>query len=176
MLLLFNVQACDTTQAMPMVRYANPHTHKALLFQVLRALHAMHSADLYHWDLRPENVLLSEDCDVILRGLGLAGSVASRHHAGQLPAEISTAPVRNQWYHPPELLMHEEEGRVVTWAHAIDIWGAACVFLELVLGRPIFGAANGVEQLIRITNELGIPPTSMDHKVDAMQSLTKLLS
>eukprot|EP00873_Tetraselmis_striata_P018416 jgi/Tetstr1/438680/TSEL_027230.t1 len=153
----------DLKKATDMVHFANPNALKALLFQLLRALHAMHSAQVFHWDIRPENVLISEDCHVMLRGLGLSGYVAP-HQEGSLPAEISTMPARNQWYHPPELLMRGEDWRAATWAHAVDVWSAACVFLHLVLGRPLFAAPSAVEQLIRITNELGLPTPTAGQK------------
>lgn len=64
--------------------------------------------------------------------------------------------------------MRGEDWRAATWAHAVDVWSAACVFLHLVLGRPLFAAPSAVEQLIRITNELGLPTPTAGQKVAAL--------
>jgi len=42
------------------------------------------------------------------------------------------------WYRPPELLLG---GRHYT--RAVDVWGAGCIFAELLTLRPLFQVSNG---------------------------------
>ena len=39
----------------------------------------------------------------------------------------------------------------------IDIWSAACVSAELILGHPMFPGESGVDQLVEIIKVLGTP-------------------
>jgi mitogen-activated protein kinase 1/3 len=47
-------------------------------YQTLRALKAMHSANVLHRDLKPSNLLLNANCDLKVCDFGLARSAASR--------------------------------------------------------------------------------------------------
>lgn len=41
------------------------------VFQILRAIHYIHSANVIHRDLKPSNILLNKQCDVKICDLGL---------------------------------------------------------------------------------------------------------
>lgn len=47
-----------------------------VIYQLLKALHYMHSAELLHRDIKPSNLLLNSDCHVKLCDFGLCRSVA----------------------------------------------------------------------------------------------------
>lgn len=40
--------------------------YKFILYQILRALHFLHSANIIHRDIKPSNVLINEDCIIKL--------------------------------------------------------------------------------------------------------------
>ena len=44
-----------------------PPTTETLFLQTLRALKALHSADVLHRDLKPSNLLLNANCDLKVR-------------------------------------------------------------------------------------------------------------
>ncbi|KAG9501409.1 hypothetical protein J7337_007097 [Fusarium musae] len=48
------------------------------IYQTLRALKAMHSANVLHRDLKPSNLLLNANCDLKVCDFGLARSAASQ--------------------------------------------------------------------------------------------------
>lgn len=45
---------------------------KYFVFQILKGLQHMHSANVIHRDLKPSNLLLNKDCDLKICDLGLA--------------------------------------------------------------------------------------------------------
>ena len=45
------------------------------MYQILRAIKSMHSADIVHRDLKPANILLNQNCDLKVCDFGLARSV-----------------------------------------------------------------------------------------------------
>ena len=65
---------------------------------------------------------------------------------------ISTDYVATRWYRAPENLLGTKE-----YTTAIDVFGLACVVVEVFLGAPLFPGADNVDQIYRIFNILGEP-------------------
>ena len=57
-----------------------------------------------------------------------------------------------RWYRPPELLMGETR-----YNAEVDIWGAGCIFGEMLKRKPIMAGSNDMDQLDRITMLCGTP-------------------
>ena len=53
------------------------------VYQILRALKVMHSADVIHRDLKPSNLLLNANCDLKVCDFGLARSVLTAEPGGE---------------------------------------------------------------------------------------------
>ena len=47
------------------------------------------------------------------------------------------------------------------YSSAIDMWSLGCIVVELFLGLPLFPGSSEYNQVSRITEMLGIPPTWM---------------
>lgn len=47
-----------------------------IIYQILKSIKYMHSAELLHRDLKPSNILLNSDCSVKVADFGLVRSVA----------------------------------------------------------------------------------------------------
>ncbi|EPS64079.1 hypothetical protein M569_10702, partial [Genlisea aurea] len=108
------------------------------LYQILRGLKYIHSADVLHRDLKPSNVLLNADCDLKICDFGLARTASD--------AELMTEYVVTRWYRAPELLLNCSE-----YTSAIDIWSVGCVLMEIILREPLFPGKDYVQQLLLIT-------------------------
>jgi len=73
-------------------------------YQTLRALKALHSADVIHRDLKPSNLLLNANCDLKVCDFGLARSVKTAEPSGT-ETGFMTEYVATRWYRAPEIML-----------------------------------------------------------------------
>ncbi len=114
-----------------------------IIDQVASALHAAHRIGLVHRDVKPSNILVTEDDFAYLIDFGIARTVGET-------ALTSTGSVIGTWaYMAPERLANGQ-----TDARA-DIYALTCVLHECLTGtRPFPG--DSLEQ--QITGHLTVPP------------------
>jgi mitogen-activated protein kinase 1/3 len=120
------------------------------IYQILRALKAIHSAGVLHRDLKPSCLLLNGKCDLKIGGFGLARPAASIKNDQALEAEY----VAMRWYRAPELILTPKNHTM-----AIDLWSAGCILAEMLGGKPLFPGKDYDHQLILILDTLGTPLT-----------------
>ncbi|KAM3395947.1 mitogen-activated protein kinase 19 [Capsicum galapagoense] len=127
--------------------------HRFFLYQMLRALKFMHTANVYHRDLKPKNILANANCKLKICDFGLARVAFS-----DTPTTIFwTDYVATRWYRAPELC-----GSFFSkYTPAIDIWSIGCIFAEVLTGKPLFPGKSVVHQLDLITDLLGTPPADI---------------
>lgn len=71
---------------------------KYILYQLLLALHYLHSARLLHRDLKPSNLLLSQQCHLKVCDFGLVRHLGSPQ---QEEGSVMTEGVATKWYRAP---------------------------------------------------------------------------
>ncbi|GMH16192.1 hypothetical protein Nepgr_018033 [Nepenthes gracilis] len=113
------------------------------LFQLLRGLKYLHSANILHRDLKPGNLLINANCDLKICDFGLA-----RTSVGQ--GQFMTEYVVTRWYRAPELLLCCDK-----YGTSIDVWSVGCIFAELLGRKPVFPGTECLNQLKLIINILG---------------------
>lgn len=119
------------------------------LYQMLRALKYMHTANVYHRDLKPKNILANANCKLKICDFGLARVAFSDTPT----TTFWTDYVATRWYRAPELC-----GSFFSkYTPAIDIWSIGCIFAEVLTGKPLFPGKSVVHQLEIITDLLGKP-------------------
>jgi mitogen-activated protein kinase 1/3 len=101
------------------------------MYQILRALKAIHSADVIHRDLKPSNLLLNADNDLKICDFGLSRSTTSGENLAL------TEYVVTRWYRAPEIMLQPTE-----YAKPIDIWSTGCILGEMLGGKPLFPGKN----------------------------------
>ncbi|XP_024440103.1 mitogen-activated protein kinase homolog MMK2 isoform X2 [Populus trichocarpa] len=108
------------------------------LYQLLRGLKYVHSANVLHRDLKPSNLFLNANCDLKIGDFGLARTTSE--------TDFMTEYVVTRWYRAPELLLNCSE-----YTAAIDIWSVGCILGEIMTGQPLFPGKDYVHQLRLIT-------------------------
>ncbi|CAL5339983.1 unnamed protein product [Camellia sinensis] len=114
------------------------------LYQILRGLKYVHSANVLHRDLKPSNLLLNANCDLKIGDFGLARTTSE--------TDFMTEYVVTRWYRAPELLLNCSE-----YTAAIDIWSVGCILGEIMTRQPLFPGKDYVHQLRLITELIGSP-------------------
>ena len=120
-----------------------------VIYQLLKALFYMHSADLIHRDIKPSNLLLNSDCHVKLCDFGLCRSVAE---ATSVTAPVLTDYVATRWYRAPEILLGSTR-----YTKGVDMWAVGCILGEMCLGKPCFPGNSTMNQLERVLECTGKP-------------------
>ncbi|WVW86614.1 mitogen-activated protein kinase CPK1 [Kwoniella bestiolae CBS 10118] len=124
------------------------------IYQTIRGLKALHSANVLHRDLKPSNLLLNANCDLKICDFGLARSAAmpppdSGPNGGN---GFMTEYVATRWYRAPEVMLSFQE-----YTKAIDIWSVGCILAEMINGKPLFPGRDYHHQLSLILDVLGTP-------------------
>ena len=136
-----------------------------------RGLKYVHSAGVVHRDLKPSNILINENCDLKICDFGLA-----RIQDPQMTGYVST-----RYYRAPEIMLTWQKYDV-----EVDIWSAACIFAEMLEGKPLFPGKDHVNQFSIITELLGTPPDDVieticsenvsNHRIGATFQVPSLLT
>ena len=115
------------------------------MYQLLRALAHLHSTNVCHRDIKPQNLLVDPSTAVLkLCDFGSAKKLIS--------GEPNVSYICSRYYRAPELIFG-----ATNYTCDIDVWSAGCVLAELMLGQPIFPGDSGVDQLVEIIKLLGTP-------------------
>ena len=88
------------------------------VYQTLRALKALHSADVIHRDLKPSNLLLNANCDLKVCDFGLARSVKTAEPSGT-ETGFMTEYVATRWYRAPEIMLTFKQYTKVCVPHVL---------------------------------------------------------
>lgn len=103
-----------------------------------------------HFLFYRENILLMGDT-VKLADLG---SCRGLYNKPPFTEYIST-----RWYRAPECLLTDGY-----YGYKMDIWGAGCVFFEVLSLFPLFPGNNELDQINKIHNIMGTPNQELlDH-------------
>uniref|UniRef100_A0A7N0UMK0 mitogen-activated protein kinase n=1 Tax=Kalanchoe fedtschenkoi TaxID=63787 RepID=A0A7N0UMK0_KALFE len=146
---VFELMESDLHQVIKANDDLTPEHYQFFLYQLLRGMKYIHTANVFHRDLKPKNILANADCKLKVCDFGLA-----RVAFNDTPTAIFwTDYVATRWYRAPELC-----GSFFSkYTPAIDIWSIGCIFAELLTGKPLFPGKNVVHQLDLMTDLLGTP-------------------
>ncbi|NXG51708.1 MK04 kinase, partial [Psilopogon haemacephalus] len=119
----------DLARLLEQGKLAEEHA-KLFMYQLLRGLKYIHSANVLHRDLKPANIFIStEDLVLKIGDFGLARIVDQHYsHKGYLSEGLVT-----KWYRSPRLLLSPNN-----YTKAIDMWAAGCILAEMLTGRMLF--------------------------------------
>ncbi|XP_078170708.1 cyclin-dependent kinase D-1-like [Carex rostrata] len=126
----------------------SPADIKSYLQMTLKGLAFVHKKWVLHRDMKPNNLLIASDGQLKLADFGLARLYGS-------PNPKFTHQVFARWYRAPELLFGSKQ-----YGAGVDVWGAGCIFAELLLRRPFLQGSSDIDQLGKIFAAFGTPKMS----------------
>jgi serine/threonine protein kinase len=133
-----------------------------IIDQVAEALHAAHEVNLIHRDVKPSNILVTDNDFAYLIDFGIARA------AGQTGLTSSSTVIGTWAYMAPERIT---EGQ--TDARA-DLYALACVLYECLTGLRPFGGDNLEQQ---IGGHIGLPPPrASDRRPDVPAELDAVIA
>lgn len=123
---------------------------KHLAMQMFQGLDFLHRRGVLHRDIKAANILISNTGELKFADFGLARFYTKSRQLDYTNRVITI------WYRPPELLLGETQ-----YGPAVDIWSAACVFVEMFTKKAVFpGEGSELNQLEKLYNLLGTPTRS----------------
>jgi len=139
-----DLMECDLDRIVSSDQALSDSHAQYFVYQVLRGLKYIHSANVLHRDLKPSNLLVNSNCDLSICDFGLA--------RGVVEDETLTEYVVTRWYRAPELLTESQY-----YGPPVDVWSVGCILAEILLRRPLFQGRDYMHQLQVIIDMLGTP-------------------
>ncbi|XP_067874735.1 dual specificity tyrosine-phosphorylation-regulated kinase 1B-like isoform X2 [Heterodontus francisci] len=102
---------------------------------------------IIHCDLKPENILLCNPKRSAIKIVDFGSSC-------QLGQRIYQY-IQSRFYRSPEVLLG------MPYDLAIDMWSLGCILVEMHTGEPLFSGSNEVDQMNKIVEVVGTPPSHM---------------
>ena len=116
---------------------------KCIMKMLLEGVNYLHENYILHRDLKPDNLLLSENGILKLIDFGLSCDYPSDF--GPMISQVVT-----QWYKAPELCFG-----ATNYGPAIDMWSVGCIFAEMFLTRALLPGSSDFHELQLIANQFG---------------------
>ena len=132
----------------------SPKLIKSFVYQMCKAIAYLHSINMIHRDVKPENLLIDENLQLKICDFGFARKVKLNNSDNNI--NEMTDYVATRWYRSPELLL---SGGI--YGPSVDYWAVGCIMGELADGNPMFPGDNETDQINCIIKVLGDLPNDL---------------
>jgi serine/threonine protein kinase len=122
----------------------------AVMHGVLQALDYAHKRQIVHRDMKPENVLLSDEGEVKVADFGIA-RLTDDSGAGSTATKTGTTVGTPQYMSPEQVASSKVDGRS-------DLYSAGIMFYELIVGQPPFTASEADGPFTLMAKHVQAPP------------------
>ena len=136
-----------------------------IMFQIFLGVYYLHENNIVHRDIKPNNILLDDACQVRLCDFGLAREIRNKAD------ENKTEYVVTRYYRAPEIMLNSRK-----YDSAVDIWSVGCTFFELIEEEILFKSAETyIELLSLIFNVLGTPEAEILDQIENVHAKNWIL-
>lgn len=159
-----------------------PERIRAIMHQLLTAVHSLHKMGIVHRDIKPENLFMDDSQDMVLGDYGFATFVKNLNHPSDVNNLVQTEP-----YRAPEIFLGQD-----LYGVEIDMWSVGCVMYELFNRRRLLKRGSYMKRLFTIfglpscdsltslkgfdtLQELGIIPVGSGYKLNTQDPHAKNL-
>ena len=118
-------------------------TIKKYSFQILRAVDFIHSHNIMHRDIKPDNLLVSRSGVLKLADFG--SGRASNHAAVPLTRAAGT-----MWFSAPEMLVMDPD-----YNKPVDVWAVGCTLVFMTTGNYFLKGERFLEHIKMIITKVG---------------------
>jgi serine/threonine-protein kinase ULK/ATG1 len=137
---------------------------RGFLIQLARGLHFLHSKNVIHRDIKPQNLLLSEFSPNATIKFADFGFAKHLHEAS-----MAQTPCGTPLYMAPEIFeMKEYDAKA-------DVWSIGCVLFEMCTGEPPFKGSNHRELFMNIRSKSLRLPSNVTLSSEVTEILQRLL-
>jgi serine/threonine-protein kinase len=141
----------------------------AVMHGVLQALDYAHRHAIVHRDMKPENVLLSDEGDVKVADFGIARLTDDSGGPGSTATKTGTTVGTPQYMSPEQVASSKVDGRS-------DLYSAGIMFYELIVGQPPFTASEADGPFTLMAKHVQAPPKPPSvHKPGLDQQLEEVI-
>ena len=123
----------------------------AVMHGVLQALDYAHRHAIVHRDMKPENVLISDEGDVKVADFGIARLTDDSGAPGSTATKTGTTVGTPQYMSPEQVASSKVDGRS-------DLYSAGIMFYELIVGEPPFTASEADGPFTLMAKHVQAPP------------------
>lgn len=134
------------------------------LLPIADALAYAHESGIIHRDLAPENIIINEDGQPVLRDFSVARIIEDE--------ETRDVTGTNAGFGSPTY-MSPEQGKGMPVDYRADIYSLGIIFFELITGKPPFSAENNMEILIQ--QVMAAPPNPRKYIPDLPISVERAI-
>jgi WD40 repeat protein len=132
----------------------NPNEAASLVRALAQGMHAAHTANVIHRDLKSANVLLAGDGTPKITDFGLAKKLDEQGQT-QTGAVMGT---------PSYMAPEQAEGKKDI-GPLVDVYALGAILYECLTGRPPFKAATSFDTIFQVVSEEPVAPTQLNAKV-----------
>jgi len=144
----------DLSKAFELCELTQSHC-QVIIYQILRSLKYIHSANVIHRDLKPENVLIQTiESNTKLTDFGCSRPLGLED---TFPNNL-TEYVVTRWYRSPEIYLCSRK-----YGKACDLWALGCILAEMYRkGKPLFPGPECNRRQIKLIFSIVGKPKRLD--------------
>jgi len=140
---------------------------KFFVFQILEGLNYLHSKGIIHRDMKPKNILLTENGYIKITDFGLSYK-NEKFSTKEDCSDVSKSAIGTPYYIAPEILMFKRH------SVSVDYWSLGIMLYEFIEGTPPF-VGDTIEKITHSILSAKYDPMFEDHSPELEDFVSRLI-